>query len=95
MKPTQKMEYSINKGLWGTSIGGKETLKSNQTLPESAYPCQMIAKGEETLTIDSKKEKSLQSTEKNMMTKSRQYKLSKKLLKNTQSGEICTSAIRS
>ena len=50
----KKMEYSINKGLWGTSIGGKETLKSNQTLPESAYPCQMIAKGEETLTIDFK-----------------------------------------
>ena len=55
MKPTsKKMEYSINKGLWGTSIGGKETLKSNQTLPESAYPRQMIAKGEETLTIDFK-----------------------------------------
>ncbi len=48
----KKMEYSINKGLWGTSIGGKETLKSNQTLPEEAYPSQMIAKGEETLTID-------------------------------------------
>lgn len=48
----KKMEYSINKGLWGTSIGGKETLKSEQTLPEEAYPCQMIAEGEEQLTID-------------------------------------------
>ncbi len=48
----KKMEYSINKGLWGTSIGGKETLKSNQTLPEEAYPSQMTASGEETLTID-------------------------------------------
>ena len=28
----KKMEYSINAGLWGTSIGGKETLKSEQTL---------------------------------------------------------------
>ena len=37
----KKMEYSINKGLWGTSIGGKETLKSEQTLPESAYPSQI------------------------------------------------------
>ena len=46
-----KMEYSINKGLWGTSIGGKETLKSDQTLPESAYPSQLQEKGEETLTI--------------------------------------------
>jgi len=48
----KKMEYSINKGLWGTSIGGKETLKSNQTLPEEAYPTHMTASGEETLTID-------------------------------------------
>lgn len=48
----EKMEYSINKGLWGTSIGGKETLKSNQTLPESAYPSQLTNKETETLTID-------------------------------------------
>jgi argininosuccinate synthase len=46
-----KMEYSINKGLWGTSIGGKETLKSEQTLPESAYPSQVEKNGEETVTI--------------------------------------------
>lgn len=46
-----KMEYSINKGLWGTSIGGKETLKSEQTLPESAYPSQLEKEGEETVTI--------------------------------------------
>jgi len=36
-----KSVYSINKGLWGTSIGGKETLTSNTTLPEKAYPSQM------------------------------------------------------
>lgn len=47
-----KMEYSINKGLWGTSIGGKETLKSDQTLPEAAYPSQMTAKGGESLSLD-------------------------------------------
>lgn len=47
-----KMEYSINKGLWGTSIGGKETLKSNQTLPEEAYPSQLEKQESETLTID-------------------------------------------
>ncbi|MFT3992828.1 MAG: argininosuccinate synthase [Dysgonomonas sp.] len=47
-----KMEYSINKGLWGTSIGGKETLKSNKTLPEEAYPSQLKKKDHETLTID-------------------------------------------
>ncbi|MBO7230895.1 MAG: argininosuccinate synthase [Bacteroidaceae bacterium] len=46
-----KMEYSINKGLWGTSIGGKETLHSEQTLPESAYPSQVTATGEERLKL--------------------------------------------
>ncbi len=47
----KKMEYSINKGLWGTSIGGKETLHSEQTLPESAYPSQVTEHGEEKMTI--------------------------------------------
>ena len=47
----KKMEYSINKGLWGTSIGGKETLHSDQTLPESAYPSQITATGEERLKL--------------------------------------------
>ena len=47
----KKMEYSINKGLWGTSIGGKETLRSDQTLPESAYPSQITEKGEDRITI--------------------------------------------
>lgn len=46
-----KMEYSINKGLWGTSIGGKETLKSEQTLPDDAYPSQVVKTEEETVTI--------------------------------------------
>lgn len=34
----EQYEYSINKGLWGTSVGGKETLTSDQGLPETAYP---------------------------------------------------------
>ena len=51
----KKMEYSINKGLWGTSIGGKETLKSEQTLPESAYPSQIEKQEEETVTISYEK----------------------------------------
>ncbi len=51
----KKMEYSINKGLWGTSIGGKETLHSEQTLPEHAYPSQVTASGEETLKISFEK----------------------------------------
>lgn len=47
----KKLEYSINKGLWGTSIGGKETLKSELTLPEEAYPSQVTATEPEKLTI--------------------------------------------
>ena len=38
-----KMQYSINQGLWGTSIGGKETLTSSKPLPENAYPQQVTA----------------------------------------------------
>ncbi len=34
----EKAQYSINKGLWGTSVGGRETLKSQKPLPDAAYP---------------------------------------------------------
>lgn len=34
-------KYSINKGLWGTSVGGKETLTSRYNLPEDAFPSQV------------------------------------------------------
>ena len=40
-----KAAYSINKGLWGTSVGGKETLNSKGILPESAWPTQMTKEG--------------------------------------------------
>src|SRR3954453_24083752 len=39
-----KAMYSINKGLWGTSVGGKETLSSNGMLPEEAWPTQLDEK---------------------------------------------------
>ena len=42
----EKSVYSINKGLWGTSVGGKETLSSKGMLPESAWPTQ-VTKGED------------------------------------------------
>ena len=38
---TEKAKYSINKGIWGTSVGGKETLSSNLALPEEAWPVQV------------------------------------------------------
>jgi len=37
----EKAKYSINKGIWGTSVGGVETLTSHQALPEEAYPSQL------------------------------------------------------
>ena len=40
----EKKNYSINVGIWGTSVGGKETLTSDKALPESAYPSQVNTK---------------------------------------------------
>lgn len=36
-KPAQGSSYSINRGLWGISIGGQETLTSDASIPESAW----------------------------------------------------------
>ena len=47
----EKAQYSINKGLWGTSVGGKETLTSSQPLPSEAYPSQLQKEGEEKVTL--------------------------------------------
>ncbi len=46
-----KAQYSINQGIWGTSVGGKETLTSDHNLPNSAYPSQCIKDSEETVTL--------------------------------------------
>ena len=48
----KKMEYSINKGLWGTSVGGKETLHSNTNLPDEAYPSPLKKEGSESLVLE-------------------------------------------
>lgn len=37
----EKAAYSVNKGIWGTSVGGKETLTSSDFLPEEAWPTRM------------------------------------------------------
>ncbi len=47
----QKAMYSINKGLWGTSVGGKETLKSLGMLPEEAWPTPVTKTGNETVKL--------------------------------------------
>ncbi|MEO6813120.1 MAG: argininosuccinate synthase domain-containing protein [Ginsengibacter sp.] len=47
----EKSVYSINKGLWGTSVGGKETLSSNGMLPEEAWPTQLTKHGSEQIKL--------------------------------------------
>ena len=47
----EKAKYSINKGLWGTSVGGDETLTSHLALPESAYPSQLESKLPQTVAL--------------------------------------------
>lgn len=48
----EKAKYSINKGLWGTSVGGKETLTSKDYLPEDAWPTQVTETGTRQLTLE-------------------------------------------
>ena len=47
----EKSMYSINKGLWGTSVGGKETLSSKGMLPEEAWPTQVTKNGNEEVKL--------------------------------------------
>lgn len=53
--PWEKAQYSINKGLWGTSVGGSETLKSRDPLPETAYPSQLTSKESQTIRLQFEK----------------------------------------
>jgi len=46
-----KAMYSINKGLWGTSVGGKETLSSKGMLPEEAWPTQVTKTGSQEVRL--------------------------------------------
>jgi argininosuccinate synthase len=47
----EKAKYSINKGIWGTSVGGKETLTSNLGLPEDAWPTPMTESGSRNIEL--------------------------------------------
>ncbi len=47
----EKAKYSINKGIWGTSVGGKETLNSLGMLPEEAWPTQVTRTGSEEVVL--------------------------------------------
>ena len=48
----EKARYSINKGIWGTSVGGAETLTSHDTLPEEAWPTQVTPKEPRKLELE-------------------------------------------
>ena len=48
----EKAVYSINKGLWGTSVGGRETLGSKGLLPEEAWPTQVTKTGSEEVMLE-------------------------------------------
>ncbi|MEO6288650.1 MAG: argininosuccinate synthase domain-containing protein [Ginsengibacter sp.] len=50
-----KSAYPINKGLWGTSVGGKETLSSKGMLPEDAWPTQLTYKKPQEVKLHFKK----------------------------------------
>jgi len=50
-----KAAYSINKGIWGTSVGGKETLNSKGILPEEAWPTQVTKTEGEELVLEFEK----------------------------------------
>jgi len=50
-----KAMYSINKGLWGTSVGGKETLSSKGMLPEEAWPTQLTNNGTQEVKLSFEK----------------------------------------
>jgi len=47
----EKAKYSVNKGLWGTSVGGDETLTSHLPLPSEAYPSQLTNMGTQKLKL--------------------------------------------
>lgn len=47
----EKAHYSINKGIWGTSVGGRETLTSDTYLPENAWPSQVTSISDQDITL--------------------------------------------
>ena len=47
----EKAKYSINKGLWGTSVGGRETLNSKDYLPEDAWPTPLTENDQKKISL--------------------------------------------
>ena len=51
-KEWAKAKYSINQGLWGTSVGGAETLTSSKYLPEDAWPTKLVQSDSITVELE-------------------------------------------
>lgn len=49
--PEKKGRYSVNQGLWGTTVGGAETLTSRHYLPDEAWPRPVTESGDRLLTL--------------------------------------------
>lgn len=47
----EKALYSVNKGIWGNSVGGKETLTSHLPLADEAWPTPVSKSGNEKLKL--------------------------------------------
>lgn len=62
----KKAKYSINKGLWGTSVGGDETLTSEKALPEEAFPSKLKEENPQTISIGFENGEPVQLNEKTL-----------------------------
>lgn len=60
----EKALYSVNKGIWGNSVGGKETLTSHLTIPEEAWPTPLTKPGKENMKLVFEKGELVQVNEK-------------------------------
>ena len=72
----EKSMYSINKGLWGTSVGGKETLSSKGMLPEEAWPTQVTKQGSEEVKLHFEKGELRKVNDKQFQSSFRCYSIS-------------------
>mgnify|MGYP001604455586 CR=1 FL=1 len=51
----EKALYSVNKGIWGNSVGGKETLTSHLPLADDAWPTPLTKTGAEKIKLSFEK----------------------------------------
>ena len=91
----EKAMYSINKGIWGTSVGGKETLKSLGMLPEAAWPTQVSKSNSEEVSLYFEKGELKKVNERVSLIRRMQFIICRQLLAPMELAVIFTSVIRS